>query len=149
MKKLFALLATASALAVTTSFAASPAQEKAFVDAYRGAFEKKDAKALHALLYSKGADPMAIDFYKMLMTADFGATIMSITLADLNADDLKRLEDAKSPDGRPMKMTLKPIKKLILKTMNKSASGSSSGSSESFVAEHEGKLVIPVPSTGK
>ena len=149
MKKLLALLATASALAVTTSFAASPAQEKAFVDAYRGAFEKKDAKALHALLYSKGADPMAIDFYKMLMTADFGATIMSITLADLNADDLKRLEDAKSPDGRPMKMTLKPIKKLILKTMNKSASGSSSGSSESFVAEHEGKLVIPVPSTGK
>lgn len=74
---------------------------------------------------------------------------MSITLADLNAEDLKRLQDAKTPDGRPMKMTLKPIKKLILKTVNKSANGSSSGSSESFVAEHEGKLVIPVPASGK
>ena len=149
MTKFIALLATASALVAATAFAASPAQEKAFVDAYRGAFEKKDAKALHALLYSKGADPMALDFYKMLLTADFGATIMSITLADLNAEDLKRLEDAKSPDGRPMKMTLKPIKKLILKTTTKSANGSSSGSSESFIAEHEGKLVIPVPSTGR
>ena len=60
---------------------------------------------------------------------------------------LKRLEDAKSPDGRPMKMTLKPIKKLILKTTTKSANGNSSGSSESFIAEHEGKLVIPVPTS--
>lgn len=149
MKKHIAWIAAASVLAVTTALAASPAQEKAFVDAYRSAFEKNDANALHALLYSKGADPMALDFYKMMLTADFGAAIMSITLVDLTADDRKRLEDGKSPDGRPMKMTLKPVKKLILKTMNKSASGSSSGSSESFVAEHEGKLVIPVPSAGK
>ena len=78
MKKHIAWIAAASVLAVTTAFAASPAQEKAFVDAYRSAFEKNDANALHALLYSKGADPMALDFYKMMLTAELVSEIARV-----------------------------------------------------------------------
>ncbi len=61
-------------------------------------------------------------------------------------DDLCRLADSKSPDGRAMVMPLKPVRKLIIKTAQQSANGSSTSSSESFVAEHAGRLVIPVPS---
>jgi len=151
MKKIInALFAcTAVVLFAVPAFAVTPAQEKAFVDAYRKAFTSKDAKALQSMLYTKGADPMALDFYKMMIAGDMEATIVSIVLADLTADDNRKLETGKTPDGRPMKMTLKPVKKLVLKTSTKSASGSSSGTSESFVAEHEGKLVIPVPASGK
>jgi hypothetical protein len=139
----------AASLLPGTAAAVTPAQEKAFIDAYRTAYVNKDSKALQAMLYTEGADPMALEFYKMMISADTGATITSITLVDLSADDRKKLETGKSPDGRPMKMTLKPVKKLVLKTSTKSASGSSTGSSESFVAEHQGKLVIPVPGVAK
>jgi len=138
-----ATLLSAAAAAVT------PAQEKAFIDAYRTAYVNKDSKALHAMLYTQGADPMALEFYKMMIAADTGATITSIALVDLTPEDQKKLESGKSPDGRPMKMTLKPVKKLVIKTSTKTASATSTGSSESFVAEHQGKLVIPVPGAAK
>lgn len=143
-----AALGLAAALS-NLAAAVTPAQEKAFIDAYRTAYAKKDSKALEAMLYTQGADPMALEFYKMMITADTGATITSITLVDLTPEDQKKLESGKSPDGRPMKMTLKPVKKLVLKTATKTGSASSTGSSESFVAEHQGKLVIPVPGAGK
>ena len=127
---------------VATAAAVTPAQEKAFIDAYRTAYVKKDAKALEALLYTQGADPMALEFYKMMISADTGGTITSIQLVDLTAEDQKKLESGKSPDGRPMKMTLKPVKKLVVKTATKTASSNSTGSSESFVAEHQGKLCL-------
>ena len=40
---------------------------------------------------------------------------------------------------------LKPTKKLVIKVEQKDANGSSSTGSTSFVAEKDGKLVIPVP----
>ena len=145
----FASLAVVSAMLASHAVAVTPAQEKAFIDAYKKAYEAKDAKGLQALLYTKGADPMALDFYKMVISADMGATITSITLVDLTASDLKKLENSKFPDGRAMKTTLKPVKKLVLKTRTKTSSQDSTGSSESFVAEADGKLVIPVPAAGK
>jgi hypothetical protein len=151
MKRFAALFTSfaASALLATAAFAVTPAQEKAFIDAYKKAYEAKDAKGLQALLYTKGADSMALDFYRMMISTDLGGSITSITLAELTAEDNKKLENGKSPDGRPMKMTLKPIKKLIVKTRTKNASQDSTGSSESFVAEADGKLVIPVPAAAK
>ena len=63
----------------------------------------------------------------------------------------KRPEDVKKattpmdgPTGKVC-LNLKPTKKLIIKVEQKDASGSSSSSSENFVAEKDGKLVIPVP----
>lgn len=142
------VIATLAATA-SIAFAATPAQEKAFVDNYRKAFETKDAKALQAFLYTKGADPRALEFYKMMLVPDADDKLTSITLVDLTAEDVKKLAEGKTPEGKPMKMNLKPIKKLIIKTNSKTTNGSSSGSSESFIAESDGKLVMPVPALEK
>jgi len=125
--------------------AATPAQEKQFVDTYKKAFEGKDEKTLTGLLYTKGSDPQAAGFYTMMMTSDMGSKITSIQLSDLNADDKKRAAGGPGPDGKPMKFNLAPTKKLVIKSETKDANGSSSSSSETFVAEADGKLVIPVP----
>lgn len=143
MKKIVPLLLLA--IAPGLSFSATPAQEKAFVDAYKKAFEAKDEKTLTGLLYTKGADPQAVEFYKMMMTSDMGSKISSIQLADLDAKDKKRAEGGPGPDGKPMKFTLQPTKKLVIKSETKDANGSSSSTNEVFVAESDGKLVIPAP----
>jgi hypothetical protein len=128
---------------------ASPASEKAFLDAYKRAFESKDIKALHGFLYTKGSHPDAVEGYKMMMTMGAGEKLTSIELVNLTPEDLKKIENGKAPDGRPMKAVLKPTKKLVLKQTTKSANGTSTSSNATFVAEHEGKIVIPVPALGK
>jgi len=42
-------------------------------------------------------------------------------------------------------LTPKPTKKLIIATEKKDESGNSTSKSENFIAEKDGKLVIPVP----
>jgi len=49
-----------------------------------------------------------------------------------------------SPSGGKVCLTLKPVKKLVITMETKDANGSSSSSSENFIAEKDGKLVIPV-----
>ena len=133
-------------LAPLLTLAATPAQEKQFVDTYRKALEGKDEKTLTGLLYTKGSDPQAAGFYTMMMTAEMGSKVTSIQLLDLDADDKKRAAGGPGPDGKPMKFNLAPTKKLVIKSETKDANGSSSSSSsETFVAEADGKLVIPVP----
>ena len=68
----------AAALVPAAGFAATPAQEQAFVDTYRKAFEGKDAKTLHSLMYTEGADPKALGFYRMLTTVGMGSKVASI-----------------------------------------------------------------------
>lgn len=143
MKKAISMLLLV--FAPIAGFGATPAQEKAFVDAYKKAFEAKDEKTLTGFLYTKGADPQALDFYKMMMTSGMGGKITSIQLADLDDSDKKRAQGGPGPDGRPMKFTLPPTKKLVIKSETKDANGSSSSSDEVFVAESDGKLVIPAP----
>jgi hypothetical protein len=133
------------AFAPAVGFCATPAQEKAFVDAYRKAVETKDEKTLTGFLYTKGADPQALEFFKMMVTSEIGAKITSIELVDLDAKDKKRAEGGPGPDGKPMKFTLPPIKKLVVKSETKDANGSSTSSSEVLVADDGGKIVIPVP----
>ena len=133
------------AMVPTVPFCATPAQEKAFVDAYRKALESKDEKTLSGFLYSKGADPQALEFYKMMMTSDMGAKVASIQLMELDAKDKKRAEGGPGSNGKPMKFTLPPTKKLVIKTETKDANGSSSSTNEVFVAESDGKIVIPAP----
>ena len=142
------LLALAAGLAIgslNTLSAATADQEKAFVEAYRKAFEAKDDAALKSFFYTKDADPMALEFYTMMATAEMGTPISAITLEDLTADDVKKAgETMDGPTGK-MKLPLQPVKKLVIKIDKKDSNGSSSSSSESFVAESEGRLVIPVP----
>ena len=136
----------AAALVPTAGLAATPAQEQAFVDTYRKAFEAKDAATLHSLLYTKGADPKALGFYRMMTTVGMGAKVASIALVDLSPEDRARA-DRPMPgvDGKMLRLSLEPVKKLVIRVETKTSDSSSTGTSEVFVAEHDGKLWIPVP----
>ena len=147
-RKLFAALAMLALPLI--AIAATPAQEKAFVDAYKAAYEGKNDKALHAMLYTKGADPQALEFYRMMMSDGSGGKISSIALEPLSdADKAKAGAAMPGPGGKSMKLTLMPVKKLVIKRSEKSGSGSSTSTSTVFVAEADGKLVIPVPGAAK
>jgi hypothetical protein len=141
------------ALLVPISFtiqAGTPEQEKAFTDKYKKAFEGKDAATLESFLYTQGADPEIVGFYKMMQSGDAGGTISSIELVNLTPEDVRKATTPMdSPTGGKVCLTLKPTKKLIIKVEKKDASGSSSSSSENFVAEKDGKFVIPVPGACK
>ena len=145
MKKIF-VLALSLLLSATASFATTPDQEKAFVDAYKQAFESKDGAKLESFLYTKDADPMALEFYKMMMTAEMGAKISDIKLRNLTPEETaKASATMPSPDGGMSKLPVTPTKKLVVNIQMADANGTSNSSSESFVAEVDGKLLIPVP----
>lgn len=125
---------------------ASPETEKAFLDTYKKAFEAKDEATLKGLLYTKGADPEILEFFTMMMTGDMGGKISSIELKDLSPEDLKKAAEVHpSPGGGNAKLPVTPSKKLVLKISTSDSNGSSNSSSETFVAEIDGKLMIPVP----
>ena len=131
-------------------YAGTAAQDKDFVDKYKAAFEKGDKATLESFLYTKDANPMALELYKMMMTAEAGGKITKIELVDLTPDDAKKASEVQTgPDGSKAKMPLTPTKKLKISIETKDANGSSTSSSESFVAEKDGKYVIPVPATVK
>jgi hypothetical protein len=148
MKRLFASLAivAASLMLSVPAGAASAEQEQAFVDSYKAAFEAQDAAALHAMLHAEGALPMALEFYQMMMTADFGATVTSIELQDLTPEDMAKVDEVQpAPDGTNVKLAPKPYKKLVIKLATKTADSQSTTESSIFVAEKDGKLGISVP----
>jgi hypothetical protein len=121
-------------------------QEKAFTDKYKTAFEGKDMAALESFLYTQGADPAILGFYKMMQSGEAGEKISTIELVDLTAEDAKKVATPMdSPTGGKVCLTLKPTKKLIIKVEKKDANGSSTSTSENFIAEKDGKFVIPVP----
>src|SRR6266487_1393231 len=125
--------------------AGTPEQEKAFVDKYKTAFEGKDTAALESLLYTQGSDPAAVEFYKMMQSGEAGEKISNIELVNLTPEDVKKATTPMDGPTGKVCLTLKPTKKLIIKVEKKDGSGSSSSSSENFVAEKDGKFVIPVP----
>jgi hypothetical protein len=47
-------------------------QEKAFTDKYKSAFEGRDTPALESFLYTQGADPAILGFYKMMQLGEAG-----------------------------------------------------------------------------
>ena len=126
--------------------AGTPAQEKVFTDKYKTAFEAKDTATLESFLYTQGADPEILGFYKMMQSSDAGGKISKIELIDLTPEDVKKAATPMdSPTGGKVCLTLKPTKKLIIATESKDASSSSTSKSENFIAEKDGKFVIPVP----
>jgi hypothetical protein len=139
----FLLIASLCAPAL---LAGTPEQEKEFVAKYKAAYEAKDTATLYSFLYTENANPMALDFYKMMMANDAGDKISKIELVDLSPEDAKKAAGVQDgPGGMKTKMPLKPTKKLKITVETKDANGSSSSTSESFVAEKDGKFVIPVP----
>jgi hypothetical protein len=121
-------------------------QEKAFVDKYKTAFEGKDTPTLESFLYTQGADPTIVGFYKMMQSAEAGGKISKIDLVNLTPEDVKKAATPQdSPTGGKVCLTLKPAKKLVIKIETKDANGSSTSTTENLIAEKDGKLVIPVP----
>jgi hypothetical protein len=148
MKKLFRVLILSGALLVALAFttvAATPAQEKAFTDKYKAAMEGKDTATLESFLYTQGSDPQAVEFYKMMQSGAAGEKITSIELVNLTPEDVKKATTPMDGPTGKVCLNLKPTKKLVINVEQKDANGSSSSSSENFVAEKDGKLVIPVP----
>jgi len=143
MKRLLSILCLVS---ISTVFCrACGADEKAFTDKYKTAFESKDTKTLESFLYTTGSDPGALEFYKMMMSGEAGSKISSIELVALTPNEMKKAGELQEGPGGKLCMTLKPTKKLVIKVEQKDANGSSSSASTSFVAEKDGELVIPVP----
>ena len=125
--------------------AGTPEQEKAFTDKYKTAFEGKDTATLESFLYTQGADPAALEFYKMMQSGEAGEKISRLSLLISRRKTLKkRRRPWIGPTGKVC-LTLKPTKKLVIKIEKKDSNGSSSSSTENFVAEKDGKFVIPVP----
>ena len=148
MKTSTKIFTVAGTLVLTLAFgvvAATPAQEKAFTDKYKAAMEGKDTAALASFLYTQGSDPEALEFYKMMQSGGAGEKISTIELVNLTPEDVKKATTPMDGPTGKVCLNLKPTKKLVIKVEKKDASGSSSSSSENFVAEKDGKLVIPVP----
>jgi hypothetical protein len=141
------ILACAALITASLSLhAGTSPQEKAFVDKYKSAFEGKDTTTLESFLYTQGADPAIVGFYKMMQAGEAGEKISNIELVDLTPEDAKKAATPMdSPTGGKVCLTLKPTKKLIIKVEKKDANGSSTSTSENFIAEKDGKFVIPVP----
>jgi hypothetical protein len=149
MNNLARISILASTVLITASLslhAGTSPQEKTFVDKYKTAFEGKDTATLESFLYTQGADPAILGFYKMMQSGEAGEKISSIELVDLTPDDAKKAATPMdSPTGGKVCLTLKPTKKLIIKVEKKDANGSSTSTSENFIAEKDGKFLIPVP----
>ena len=144
--KLSILCCAVTVMASLSLHAGSSAQEKAFTDKYKTAFEGKDTTTLESFLYTQGADQAILGFYKMMQSGEAGAKISTIELVDLTPEDAKKAATPMdSPTGGKVCLTLKPTKKLIIKIEKKDANGSSTSTSENFIAEKDGKFVIPVP----
>ena len=144
------LLILAVVLTCSRLFAGTPEQEKAFVDSYKAAFEAGDKAKLESFLYTKGANPMALEFYKAMQFDGVGGKIAKIELVTLTPEDAKKAEETQDgPSGQKFRLPLKPTKKLMITIEHKDANGSSSSSSGSFIAEKDGKFVIPVPVDAK
>jgi hypothetical protein len=81
----------------------------------------------------------------MMQSGGAGEKISTIELVNLTPEDVKKATTPMDGPTGKVCLNLKPTKKLVIKVENKDPSGSSSSSSENFVAEKDGKFVIPVP----
>jgi hypothetical protein len=138
-----ALIAAAACVSV---YAGDSPKEKAFVDSYKKAFEAKDTAALQSFLYAQGSDPGILEIYKTMQSADAGEKISKIELIDFTAEEMEKVAMPKdSPTGGKVCFPLKPSKRLMITIDKKAAQGMSSTTSGNFIAEKDGKFVIPVP----
>jgi len=139
----FALAVAAVCVSV---YAGDSPKEKAFVDSYKKAFEAKDTAALQSVLYTQGSDPGILEIYKTMQLSDAGKNISKIELIDFTAEEMKQVATPKdSPTGGKVCFPLKPTKRLMITVDRKEAKGKSSIKMGNFIAEKDGKFVIPVP----
>ena len=88
--KTSSLLCSLIIASCSLTYAGTPAQEKAFTDKYKTAFEGKDTATLESFLYTTGSDPKIVEFYKMMMSGEAGSKISKIELLDLTPEEAKK-----------------------------------------------------------
>ena len=138
--------ALAVAAACVSVYAGDSPKEKAFVDSYKKAFEAKDTAALQSFLYTQDSDSGILEIYKRMQSSDAGEKISKIELVDFTAEEMEKVAMPKdSPTGGKVCFPLKPSKRLMITIDKKAAQGLSSTTSGNFIAEKDGKFVIPVP----
>ena len=148
--KLQIIIATILATLTTALHAATPEQEKAFVESYKKAFEAKDTKTLDAFLLTDGAAKDTIEFFKMMQNSDAGGTISSIELITPSKEELaKYSKPMEMAPGKMYKMPIQPTKQLVIVVEKKDGDNVSKVTTKKPVAEKNGKLVIPVPVPAK
>jgi len=139
------IFSLAVAVACLSVYAGDSPQEKAFVDSYKKAFEAKDTAALQSVLYTQGSDPGILEIYKTMQSSDAGEKISKIELIDFTAEEMQKVAMPKdSPLGGKVCFPLKPTKRLMITIDKKDAKGTST-TMGNFIAEKDGKFVIPVP----
>ncbi len=139
------IFSLAVAVACLSVYAGDSPQEKAFVDSYKKAFEAKDTAALQSFLYTQGSDPGILEIYKTMQSSDAGEKISKIELIDFTAEEMQKVAMPKdSPMGGKVCFPLKPSKRLMI-TINKKEAKGTSTTMGNFIAEKDGKFVIPVP----
>jgi len=139
------IFSLAVAVACLSVYAGDSPEEKAFVDSYKKAFEAKDTAALQSFLYTQGSDPGILEIYKRMQSSDAGEKISKIELIDFTAEEMKKVAMPKySPTGGKVCFPLQPSKRLMITIDKKDAKGSST-TMGNFIAENDGKFVIPVP----
>ena len=137
--------ALAVAAACVSVYGGDSPKEKAFVDSYKKAFEAKDTAALQSFLYTQDSDPGILEIYKTMQSSDAGEKISKIELVDFTAEEMEKVAMSKdSPTGGKVCFPLKPTKRLMITIDTKDAKGTSS-TMGNFIAEKDGKFVIPVP----
>jgi hypothetical protein len=148
--RFLALTLIATSLLGAPLFAGTPEQEKAFVEKYKIAFEAGDKATLESFLYTQGANPMALEFYKSMQADGIGGKLTIIALVPLTREDIARADKVQGgPGGQKFRIPLKPVKKLKFTVEKKSGDNTSTSSSEILIAEKDGKFVIPVPANVK
>jgi len=140
---IFSLTVAAGCLSV---YAGDSPKEKAFVDSYKKAFEAKDTAALQSFLYTQGSDPGILEIYKTMQSSNAGEKISKIELVDFTAEEKEKVATPKdSPTGGKVCFPLTPSKRLMITIDKKDSKGVSSSTMGNFIAEKDGKFVIPVP----
>ena len=136
---------------LSISARAATDQEKACVEKYKTALEKKDTATLQSCLYTTGADPMIIGFYKMMQSNGEGDKVSKIDLVDLTPDDVKKATEPQDGPSGKVCLNLKPTKKLVIVIEKKDDNGSSTNTTENFIAKRTGNLLflclVPASST--
>jgi len=88
---------------------------------------------------------MIVGFYKMMQSNGEGDKVSKIELEELTLDDVKKATAPQDGPSGKVCLNLKPTKKLVIVTEKKDENGSSTNTTENFIAEKDGKFVIPVP----
>ena len=141
----------ASAIALTLQAAAiTPEAEKNFVETYKKAFETNDEKTLSSFLYTEGASPDTIEFFKMMQSAEAGKKASEIKLEAVSAEEAaKKSKPMEMPNGKMYVMPFLPTHQLVIVIEQNDGSGKSTSTSKLPVAEHKGNIVIPIPVPAK